>query len=93
MKQILTSKILRKFLILSCLIVGLTVVSGYRQSVSAAPADCYQEFLWCYAAASDARDFCYYQCSGIIACESGCDSRFNDGIAQCEADYQACAGN
>ena len=93
MKQILTSKILRKLLVLSCLSVGVIIVSGYRRSVSAASVDCYQQFSWCYGAAYDSREFCYYQCSGIIACESGCDSQYNSAVTQCDADYEACVSD
>lgn len=75
MKHILASKIVRKLLILSCLIVGLffVVSSGKIQSAEAAPNDCLdcrqycrQQYRDCLAN-NPSQDLCFYNYENCLS--------------------------
>ena len=66
MKQILTSKMLRKLLILSCLIIGLVFVTSSSNATTqvAAAANCYSDYDICAAICDiiNGQQNCYTDC-------------------------------
>ena len=78
-------RVLKLFTLLA-LLAALWVIANKPVSAT----DCYQEFTWCIGAAQGARDTCYDNCGGIIACENVCNMKYDEAIAACEIDFENC---
>jgi hypothetical protein len=88
MKQILTSKMLRKLLILSCLIVGLVFATASSRVEEAAAA--HHDYDSCVGEAYDAYRECDYYCGTVVgtgACFGMCQTNLDNSLRDCETQY------
>lgn len=86
MKQILTSKVMRKLFILSCLVFGLIAVSGGSQKVSAAFDSC-QEQSECLSQAESTYYTCDSECPPFAGCYYQCWLRYEAAQNACYETY------